>query len=99
MTRLIEIAGGQNVFADRDQESAKVEIAEVLVACWCGARTLPTAARVAARPGWEQATAVQTGQVDVVPEPYFGRLGPRLADGLEMLAKILHLELIGAGPV
>jgi iron complex transport system substrate-binding protein len=99
MTTIIAMAGGDNVFADREEESAKVQLEEVLVrrpdvilACWCGARTPPTAERVAARPGWESATAVQSGRVHVLPEAYFARPGPRLADGLELLAAVLHPE-------
>lgn len=99
MTRLIAMAGGKNVFADRAEESAKVQLEEVLarrpdvlVACWCGARTPPTAARVAARPGWEGAAAVRAGRVHVVPEALFARPGPRLAEGLELLASLLHPE-------
>jgi iron complex transport system substrate-binding protein len=99
MTRIITMAGGENVFADRAEESAKVQVEEVLarrpeviLACWCGARTPPTAERVAGRPGWESAPAVQSGRVHVVPEAYFARPGPRLADGLELLASLLHPE-------
>jgi iron complex transport system substrate-binding protein len=100
MTRLIAMAGGENVFADRPEESSKVSVDEVLarrpdviLACWCGARTPPTAERVAARPGWESATAVLTGRVHVLPEAYFARPGPRLADGLELLATLLQPAL------
>lgn len=99
MTRIIAMAGGENVFADRPEESARVQVEEVLarrpdviLACWCGARTPPTAERVAARPGWESALAVQSGRVHVLPEAYFARPGPRLADGLELLAALLHPE-------
>lgn len=96
MTRLIEMAGGENVFAGVDQESVKPGLAEVLarrpdviVACWCGARTPPKASRVAGRPGWEDSEAVKAGRVYVVPEALFARPGPRLAEGLELLARSL----------
>lgn len=96
MTPLIEMAGGENVFADIDQESVKPDLAEVLarkpdviVACWCGARTLPKPSRIASRPGWEESEAVQAGRVYVVPEALFARPGPRLAEGLELLARHL----------
>ena len=99
MTRLIAMAGGENVFADRDVESARVQIEEVIalqpdviVACWCGARTLPKVARVAGRAGWESVPAVQAERVHVVPEALFGRPGPRLIDGLSLLAALLHPE-------
>lgn len=99
MTPIIAMAGGENIFADRAEESAKVQAEEVLalqpdviLACWCGARTPPTAARVAGRPGWESAPAVQAGRVHVVPEAYFARPGPRLAEGLALLAALLQPE-------
>jgi iron complex transport system substrate-binding protein len=104
MTSIIAMAGGDNVFADREEESATVQVEEVLarrpeviVACWCGARTPPTAQRVAGRPGWEPSLAVQSGRVHVVPEAYFARPGPRLADGLELLAALLHPAKAGEG--
>jgi iron complex transport system substrate-binding protein len=99
VTEMIRIAGGENVFADRDAQSVRVESDEVLarrpevvVACWCGARTAPKAARIAGRPGWEDAPAVRAGRVHVVPESLFTRPGPRLADGLALLASLLHPE-------
>lgn len=97
ITRMLAMAGADNVFADRDAESVKVtmeEVAErrpeVLVACWCGARTLPTPERVGAREGWGGIPAIREGRVHVVPETLFGRPGPRLAEGLELLAGLLH---------
>lgn len=105
MTRLIAMAGGENIFAGRAEESTTIQVEEVLaqrpdviLACWCGARTPPTAERVAARPGWEAAAAVQSGRVHVLPEAYFARPGPRLADGLELLAALLHPECAAADP-
>ncbi|HZP95536.1 MAG TPA: cobalamin-binding protein [Candidatus Limnocylindria bacterium] len=99
ITRMLAMAGADNVFADRDTESAKVtmeEVAErrpeVLVACWCGARTQPTPARIAARDGWDGVPAILDGRVHVVPETLFGRPGPRLAEGLELLADLLHTD-------
>jgi iron complex transport system substrate-binding protein len=68
---------------------------EVIFVCWCGARTPPTAPRVADRPGWEPSLAVQSGRVHVMPEAYFARPGPRLADGLELLAALVHPECAG----
>jgi iron complex transport system substrate-binding protein len=104
MTRLIAMAGGENIFADCDAESTPVQLADVLarqpdviVACWCGARTPPTAERVAARPGWEPARAAREGRVYVVPEGLFARPGPRLADGLELLAALLHPDGVSKG--
>ena len=103
VTDMIRMAGGENAYADLDVESTLVPMQEavarnpeVLVACWCGARKLPTTARVAARSGWEQTRAVRSGRVIVFAEDLFGRPGPRLALGLERLARTLHPEVEGA---
>lgn len=45
---------------------------------------------VAARPGWESVAAVQNGQVFAFDDNLVSRPGPRLVDGLEQLAKLLH---------
>jgi len=97
---MIEMAGGSNVYADVDAESVRLPMEEavarapdVVVACWCGARKLPTVQRILNRPGWETTPAVSSGRVAVFAEDLFGRPGPRLADGLERLAYLLHPEL------
>ena len=48
---------------------------------------------VKARPGWGSLDAVKNGNVIPVDDNLFSRPGPRLVDGLELLAKILHPEL------
>jgi iron complex transport system substrate-binding protein len=96
ITELLEMAGGQNAYADLDVESVRVSpedaIArqpDVVVACWCGARKLPTVDRILARPGWQATPAVRQRRVAVFKEDLFGRPGPRLAKGLEQLAALL----------
>lgn len=100
ITELLHMAGAENAYADLDQESVRVSHADaiarnpdVVVACWCGARKLPTVARVAQRPGWQDTSAVRSSRVAVFAEDLFGRPGPRLALGLERLARLLHPEL------
>jgi iron complex transport system substrate-binding protein len=49
--------------------------------------------------GWAKLPAVRAGQVFAVDGSwYFNRPGPRVVDGIEMLAKILHPEA-WRGPV
>jgi len=48
---------------------------------------------VKARPGWGSLSAVKNGNVIPVDDNLFSRPDPRLVDGLELLAKILHPEL------
>jgi iron complex transport system substrate-binding protein len=99
MTELIRLAGGENAYAELDLESVRLDAEavarhqpEVAVACWCGARKPPTVARVRSlpRPGWAETPAVRDGRVAVFSEDLFGRPGPRLAEGLERLADLLH---------
>jgi len=45
---------------------------------------------VQARAGWENITAVQEGQIFPFDDNLVSRPGPRLVDGLEQLAKLLH---------
>ena len=100
ITDMIEIAGGANVFADAEQESPTIDedqvfakAPEVMIACWCGAERMPEAEKLKARRGWDLLPAVREDRVYVVPEGLFERPGPRLAEGLEHLAKMLHPEL------
>jgi iron complex transport system substrate-binding protein len=97
ITELLEMAGAQNVYADLDVESVRVSPEEaiarqpdVVVACWCGARKLPTVERILGRVGWQATPAFVHRRVAVVKEDLFGRPGPRLAQGLEHLAALLH---------
>lgn len=48
---------------------------------------------VEARPGWNSITAVRQGQVYSFNDSLLSRPGPRIADGIEALAKLLYPEL------
>lgn len=48
---------------------------------------------VAARPGWETLAAVKANKMYSFDDNLVSRPGPRLVDGLEQLAKLLHPEL------
>src|SRR5262249_61834301 len=74
-------------------EGAVARQPDVVVACWCGFLEPPSVDRICNRPGWENVPAVRAGRVAVVAEDLFGRPGPRLADGLQRLAGLLHPEL------
>src|SRR5206468_631895 len=100
ITELLEMAGGENVYADLDVESIRLtpdeaiaRAPDVVVACWCGARKLPTVQRIASRRGWQATPAILQGLVAAFPDDLFCRPGPRLAQGLERLAQLLHPEL------
>ncbi len=45
------------------------------------------------RPGWEVITALKNDRLYIVNEDLLYKPGPRIVDGLEILAKIIHPEL------
>lgn len=49
-----------------------------------------TPGQVAQRPGWDALQAVKDGQVLAFDDDLVSRPGPRMVDGLETLAKLLH---------
>lgn len=96
VTELLDMVGAENVYGDLDVESVRVApedaIArqpDVVVACWCGIRRLPSPERILARSGWQDTPAFRHRRVAVLSEAFFGRPGPRLAQGLEQLAAVL----------
>jgi iron complex transport system substrate-binding protein len=49
-----------------------------------------TVDQVAARPGWEQLTAVKEGEIRPIDDQTVTRPGPRLFLGLQLLARTIH---------
>ena len=107
---MVEMAGGIDGLGEKGKPSVPIEwervviyAPEVVILMPCGfdveraVREMPLLTRL---PGWLDLPAVQRGQVYAVnATAYFSRSGPRLVDGLELLAKILHPELFpGAIP-
>jgi iron complex transport system substrate-binding protein len=102
--QLIEMAGGEDVvgFAgEPSREATWEEVAaarpEVVIVMPCGydaARSLVEAEEFAA-----QLRALGADQVVAVnASAYFSRPGPRLADGLELIAHILHPDRVPSAP-
>jgi iron complex transport system substrate-binding protein len=85
-------AGGRNVFAALrgfPQVGAEAVIRadpEVVIL------THPAGRPVGARPGWQRIAAVRHSRVAQVDGSLLSRPGPRAVDGLELLARIIHLE-------
>jgi iron complex transport system substrate-binding protein len=103
----VEIAGGDHAFGRAGQRSVTTtaeEISayapEVIVLIPCGyykadiLRQLPGAKLPA---GWGDLPAVRSGEVWATDATsYFSRPGPRVVEGVEILARILHPEIFGA---
>ena len=104
---MVGIAGGVEILASPGKPSARLgweevyEAApEVLILMPCGfdaRRTVEEARRVLPDlTGWSRLPAVGEGRVWAVDaNSYFSRPAPRLVDGAEILARILHPEVFG----
>jgi iron complex transport system substrate-binding protein len=103
----VSIAGGDHAFGRAGQPSVTTTAAEiqayapeVIVLIPCGyykediLRQLPQSRLPE---GWNDLPAVESGNVWAVDATsYFSRPGPRVVDGVEILARILHPEIFGA---
>ncbi len=101
IVQMSELAAADLLFKDVEASSVVVHESQVLdrdpdhvVLCWCGTlQKKMDVSKVAARPGWERLRAVKAGRVHRLPEELFGRPGPRLVEGLERLARVVHPEV------
>ena len=96
---LLTSAGGNSVSAALEDQWVQMGLEAIIEkdpeiillgdATWGGV----TPEMVAARGGWEALTAVQNGSGSPFDDNLVSRPGPRLVDGLEALAKLLHPDL------
>ena len=102
---MVGLAGGEEIFARPGEPSERLSwdevfeaAPEVLVLMPCGFdadRAAEEARRVLPElPGWDEVPAVREGRVWAVDaNSYFSRPAPRLVEGVEVLARILHPEI------
>jgi iron complex transport system substrate-binding protein len=101
---MVELAGGVNCFGQKDTGSFRLEwpavVAsqpEVIIVMPCGfnvERASQDVPLLAAQAGWSTLPAVQQGRVYVIDAgAYTSRSGPRLVQGLEIFAEMIHPEL------
>lgn len=106
---MVRLAGGDDIFAGPGEASARLDwnevieaAPEVLVLMPCGfdaERTEEEALALPGLPGWSDLPAVRDGRVWAVDaNSYFSRPAPRLVDGVEILAHILHPEALPGVP-
>ncbi len=102
-------AGGWDLLGEpgnRSRETTWQAVSDVdpdlLVLMPCGFQLAETVAewdRTLPPPGWDQLTAVRSGRVVAVDgSSYFSRPGPRVVDGVELLAAIFDPEAFPASP-
>jgi iron complex transport system substrate-binding protein len=101
VSELIEIAGGDDVFAGlRKSQAAKGRIVspqsiiaaapEIILASWCGKKVVPE--RIRQRPGWAAIPAVRNNLIVEIKSPLILQPGPAAStDGLDAIIAALSL--------
>jgi iron complex transport system substrate-binding protein len=106
---MVEIAGGENGLRNKGEPSIKVEWEEILdfaphyiFVIPCGFdidKTLNEIDTVTSNSIWHQTPASQKGNVYLVDaNSYFSRPGPRIVDGIEIIARTIHPDLFKMEP-
>jgi iron complex transport system substrate-binding protein len=98
MDQMITLAGGKNVGTDLSSQWAQISIETLLVKnpdlIILGDGNYGISVdQVAARTGWDKLSAVQQKHIYTFNDDLVSRAGPRMVDGLEALAKLIHPEL------
>lgn len=96
--QLIGLAGGSNVAASAKSQWVQFSLEELLkadpqVVLLGDAAFGATVEAVKKRTGWADLSASKAGAVFAIDDNLISRPGPRLAAGLETLAKLIHPEL------
>jgi iron complex transport system substrate-binding protein len=100
-------AGGHDVLGEAGARSHELTLADVaaadpdvIVLMPCGfdaERAMRESHALVADPAWDELRAVRDGRVFAVDgNAYFSRPGPRVVDGVELLATLLHPDRISA---
>ena len=106
---MVEIAGGENGLRGKGEQSIKVEWEEILdfaphfiFIMPCGFdidKTLNEIDTVTSNSIWHQTPASQKGNVYLVDaNSYFSRPGPRIVDGIEIIARTILPEMFKMEP-
>jgi iron complex transport system substrate-binding protein len=101
---MVRIAGGKDELGRQGTDSVRIAwddvlrwAPEVLIVMPCGLhmeKAAEQAQRLFAYPGWSDLPAVRNGRVYAVDaNSYFARPGPRVVEGTELLAHLLHPDL------
>lgn len=100
---MVEIAGGIDSLGRKWADSVRVSWdavreadPEILIFMPCGFASGAAAAQMGwltNQPGWSELPAVRQNRVFAVDGGYFSRPGPRVIDGTELLAHLLHPEV------
>ena len=95
---LITMAGGANIASDMEGQYLQISVEELLVrdpqVILLGDSAYGvTAESLSERPGWNNISALVNSRIYAFDDNLVSRPGPRLVDGLEELARLLHPDL------
>jgi len=101
---MVALAGGEDALGRKGTDSVRIPwddvrrwAPEILLLMPCGYRlekVLELAPQIFANPGWDELPAVRQGRVFAVDaNSYFARPGPRVVEGTELLAHLIHPEM------
>ncbi|MGG7621418.1 cobalamin-binding protein [Bacillus coreaensis] len=101
LTEISQLAGGHNIFSDREEASVQTDWDEVrrrnpdvISVVWVGVQKEKVNPKVILkRPEWDQMNAIQNQQLYILDEPLFCRPSPRLLLGLAKIAFLLHPDI------
>jgi iron complex transport system substrate-binding protein len=100
LAQLVKLAGGRSVGEALTSDYAQISLENLLVQnpdiiLLGDAAYGTTADQVAQRAGWSALAAVKANKIYAFDDDLISRPGPRMVDGLEALAKLLHPEVFG----
>ncbi len=105
---LVTMAGGIDSLGKVGEDSPRLTWEQVrrvnpdvIIAMPCSfsmARTIKEMPLLTRRPGWRALSAVQQGRVFAVDTSFFHRPGPRLIQGLKLMAALFHPDLFPKPP-
>ena len=101
---MVTLAGGEDALSREGSDSVRIAwddvvrwAPEVLIITPCGfnlEKSVEQARQLVLYPGWSDLPAVREGRVYAVDaNSFFARPGPRVVDGTELLAHLIHPEL------
>lgn len=101
---MVSIAGGEDALSQEGSDSLRIpwdEVIEwkpeILIVTPCGfdlEQTIQQSQQLFTYPGWSGLPAVRDGRVYAVDaNSYFARPGPRVVDGTELLAHLIHPDV------
>jgi iron complex transport system substrate-binding protein len=102
---MVEMAGGEDALGRKGTDSVRVSWTdieqwspEIVIVSPCGFDTekaVHQTEQLLRQPGWSDLPAARNDRIYAVnANAYFARPGPRIVDGVELLAHLLHPELI-----